>query len=317
MPVEIQGQGFVGIAFETTWGTYVPPTKFFPVRNCDLNYTQDTQWRRPIRGLADNIGAVAGFNHVAGDIEMELMENILPYFLYCGRYSIVKSGAINFVYTATPTHWGASTSLPTGKKGLSITVVKSGQIFGFVGCVVTGIELSVDNAAAVVTFSILGKSEASAALPTYTEDAQSLPYGAGQWNIQIPTATQIFDADGLSVNVNDSGEPIHRLSDTVGLQFVKWGERTVTAQMDRDFSTRTEYDAFKILTATSCTVQLTRSINNSVAISLPSAIPETFEPGALSSQGDLVRVSAQYQGVYNVAGSAAATWVVKTQQDII
>jgi hypothetical protein len=316
MALDIQAGGFVGLAFEATWGTFVPATKFFPVRSCDLQYTQDTSWRRPIRGVADNLGAINGYSSIAGTIEMELMENALPYFLYAGRYAVVKSGAINFVYTATPTAWATNQNLPATKKGLSITVVKAGLPMGFEGCVVTGLEFGVDGNVPIVTIHILGEDEAAATLPTYVEDATSLVYGAGMWNVQIPTATQVFDCDNFSFNIDEGAEVQHRLADTRIPRFVKFGERTVTLSVDRDFTSRTEYDAFKILTAQSITVSCVRSVNNSVVFTVPQATHETFEPSALSSQGDLVRASVQYQGIYNAAASASHTIVVKTQQDI-
>lgn len=316
MAVEIQAQGLVGIAFETTWGTYVAPTKYFPVRSCDLNYSQETQWRRPIRGLADNIDGVPGFSTVTGTIEMELMENILPYFLYVSRNTVVKTGATNFVYTATPAHFGTSASLPTGKKGLSISVQKAGMTFGYTGCVVTGIEFGVDGATPIVTFTIIGNDEATQSALTYVEDATSLVYGAGMWNIQVPTASQIYDVDNMSITIDEGAEAQHRLSDRRRAEFIKFGERTITAQLDRDFSTRTEYDAFKILTTTSVKVSCIRSVNNGVDVTLPRAVPETYEPGVLSSQGDLVRASVQYQGTYNSGTSKAGEIVVRTQQDI-
>jgi len=317
MAIEIQGAGFVGISFEATWGTFVAPSIFFPVRNVDLLYTQDTSWRRPIRGLADNLGGIQGYSSVQGSIEMELMENILPYFLYTGRYGVVKSGAaIDFTYTATPTAWSTNASLPATKKGLSITVVKSGQVFGFEGCITTGIEFGVDGATPTVTFSIIGEDEASAALPTYVENVNSLVYGAGQWNIQIPTSSQVFDADGISVAIEEGAEAQHRLSDKRRPEFIKFGERTVTASVDRDFVNRTDYDAFKALTATSLRLLLTRSATRSVDIVLPRAVPETYEPSSLSSQGDLVRSSVQYQGVYDTATSASHSIIVKTHTDI-
>src|SRR5215207_1676507 len=195
MALDIQAGGFVGLAFETAWGTFVPATKFFPVRSCDLNYTQDTSWRRPIRGVADNLGGITGYSSVQGTIEMELLDNILPFFLFAGRYTVIKTGTPNFTYTATPQHWGTNQSLPAGKKGLSITVVKAGLPMGFEGCIVTGLEFGVDGNVPTLTVHFIGEDEAAASLPTYVEDAGSVPYGAGNWNIQIPTASQVFDCD--------------------------------------------------------------------------------------------------------------------------
>lgn len=315
--LDIQAGGFVGIAFETTWGTFVPATVFFPVRSCDLNYTQDTSWRRPIRGVADNLGGIAGYSSVAGTIEMELLDNILPYFLYVARMGIVKSGSTpNFTYTATPTHWGTQQSLPATKKGLSITVVKAGEAFGFEGCVVSGMEFGVDGNVPTVTFTIVGEDEATAAVPTYVESSNSVPYGAGNYDLEIPTSTDIFDVDTFTFNIEDAAEPQHRLTTSRIPRFIKWGERTITASVERDFSSRTEYDAFKALTSTTARLAMSRGANNSVELTLPRAVPETFEPGTLSSQGDLVRASIQYQGTYDNTTSRAGQIVVKTQTDI-
>ena len=51
MAVGIGAGGYVGIAFETTYGTYVPPTKYFPIKSENLKFMQDTYWRRVVQTL--------------------------------------------------------------------------------------------------------------------------------------------------------------------------------------------------------------------------------------------------------------------------
>jgi len=109
-----------------TPGVYAAPTKFFPFNSESLASTQETVFRRPIRQSADIIGAVPGFFHVEGDVEMEALEDVLVYFLYASRTLFVKTGtAPNFTYTITPTAAG----IPN--KTLSLTMVRNNIVFGF------------------------------------------------------------------------------------------------------------------------------------------------------------------------------------------
>jgi hypothetical protein len=64
--------------------------------------------------------------------------------------------------------------------------------------------------------TILGRDEASQTVPTATwaTGVQATPFGAGKYNLQIPTVTQVFDSDSFEFSVDDSGEPQYRLKDT-------------------------------------------------------------------------------------------------------
>jgi hypothetical protein len=96
---------------------------------------------------------------------------------------------------------------------------------------------------------------------------------------------------------------------------IKWGERTVTIKCDRDFDSRTEYDAFKAYTATDITILATKSVNNSVQIKSAVTIKNSYEVN-LSGQGDLVRGTVEYVAEYDPATSKAYEIVVKTQEVI-
>src|SRR5262245_24104327 len=176
---------------------------------------------------------------------------MLPYFLHVSRSSVVKSGAAgNFVYTYTPANMATNSGLP--KNGLSITIVRAGVVFGYVGCLVTGIEFSVDGAVPIVRFTIIGLDEANQTLPTPTWQTGTgdNPYGGNQWAIEIPTASAVFDVASFTFTVNDNGEPQFRLQNSTKARFIKFGEREVSLEVTRDFDGRTEYDAFKALTST-------------------------------------------------------------------
>jgi hypothetical protein len=295
-------------AFAT--GIYTAPTKYVPFNNETIKNSQDTKWRRPIRKSADVIGAIPGNFHVEGDIELEVMEDVILYFLYAGRTSCSKTGAgPNYVYTFSPT----ADAIPT--RTLSLTFERtSGVVFGYTGCTVSAFKFNVSDGIFMCTVTIIGRDEASQSTPTPTFPS-TVPFGAGQYSIEVPTGTQVFDTDTFEFTVDDAGEAQFRLkNNTRGAQFVKFGERTCTAHLERDFLDRTDFDAYKAYTSQSITLTATKGTNNSVSLVAPVAIKDTYETN-LSGQGDLIRANINYQ---NVLGSPAAYQiVVKSQENIV
>jgi hypothetical protein len=290
--LSIGAEGYVGIALEDTAGTYEAPTKFFPIRSESVSWSQNTNWRRVIRGTADVIGAIPGNGNVEGDIDMELLADVLPYFLRCARGTLEAIAGPPAGYEFVPTHGALA------PKTMSITVVRSGEAFGYVGCNVSSMSFGVDNDMATATFSLLGMREESVAVPaapTYTDDE---PYGSGQWVIEVPTATQVFDCDGFSFEVDDGGEVQNRLKNVLGAQFVAFGERNVTMSVDRDFDDRVEYNQFKALTERSITVQAGSDADNNVQFTMPVGIIDSYDVN-LGDVGGLVRSSVTYQGTHD------------------
>lgn len=311
MPLSIGAEGLVGVAFEATAGTYAAPTKYIPINSESLHIVEETQRRRPIRQNADIIGAVAGNEHAEGDIEMEALEDCLIYFLYAARTSVNKSGSTpNFTYAVTPRH----TALPTTARTLSITIVRSGQVFAYTGCVVSSFGFGIDNGMLTFRASIIGRAEATQSSPTATWPS-TVPFAMGQYSIEIPTATPVTDTDTFEFTRNDNGEAQFRLKSTGRTaDFVKFGEGESTLNLSRDFLTRTDYDAFKAITSQSITLSATKGANNSVTILMPVAYKDTYETG-LSGQGDLLRASISYFGTIDGSGNSY-TVTVKTQEDI-
>jgi tail tube protein len=140
-----------------------------------------------------------------------------------------------------------------------------------------------------------------------------VPFGHGQYSIQIPTASQVFDCDGFEFTVEDNAEVQFRLKNTPGSQFSSFGERSVQLSTERDFQNRTEYDAFKALTSDAITILASKGANNSIQIDVPVAIKDTYEVG-LSGQGELLRAAVAWQGVTDGAGKDYQL-IVKTQEN--
>lgn len=311
MPVDIQATGFMGLAFEATAGTFVAPTKFFPIRSETLKYVQDTQFRNVIRGVADSIGAVQGNSHIEGDVVMECLTDVVPYFMYASRNTVVKSGISPLTYTATPFH-GAN---PTATRTLSLTVTRDGVTFGYTGCIVGQMKFGVDNGVMIMTLSIVGRDEASQTLPTATYTNQA-PFGNGMYTIAVPTGSTVLDVDVFELTVNDNAVPEWRLSTVRTPQFVRYGARDVKLTMSRDFPSRTEYDAFKTIAAQSVRLVAANGANSNFQATLAAAIKDDYTVGGLGALGDLVRADMSWQGTYDTATSKAYELIVITTESI-
>lgn len=315
MAVGIGAGGFIGLAFESTYGTYTAPTIYFPIKKESFKFVQDTYWRRVIRAnVVSWLGATDGFSHIEGDIDMEMMEDALPYFLYASRNTVVKSGAgADKTYTTTPT----AQARETGSRSLSITVVRAGIVFGYVGCVVGKMSFTADNGTPMMTFSMWGSDETVQSLPTPTWLTTSVPFGAGMYSFEIPTASAVFDCNGYTIEIDDNCEPQFRLNNSRKATFMKFGERSTTLKVTRDFNGRTEYDAFKALTAQSITLSMTKTVaSKSVSFLLPNAIREAYDGPDLTGQGDLITADVNFNGAFDVATSKDYQIVVICQQDI-
>lgn len=310
MALGIGGGGVLGVAFESTPGTYVAPTKFIPFTSESIKYSQSNVKRRPIRANAGLIGVVPGNSMIDGDIEMEALEDCILYFLYAARTSVNKSGTTNFTYAVTP---AAASAVPSRTLSISIERV-DGVVTAYTGCVVSSFKFGISDGLLTFGCSIVGREEASQSALTETWPTTT-PFGAGMYSIEIPTASAVTDTDTFEFSVEDNGEAQHRLKSTGrGADFVKFGERAVSLTLERDFTSRTDYDAFKAVTAQSVTISATKGVNNSITILMPSAIKDTYEV-SIGGQGDLVRASIAYDATISGA-NPEYTVTVLSQEDI-
>lgn len=315
--IGVSGGGSMGLAFETTPGTYVAPTKFFPFLSESLVWAPGLMFRRPIRQSVDQIGAVPGNVAGSGTVSIEALDDVMVYFLYAMRYSIVRTGtAPNWIYTCTPT---SVSVFPT--RTLSLTVVRNQQPFGYTGCVVSKLTLGIQNDILQADFDILFQNEAQPSLPSPTYNTTTVPMGPGQWNVGIPTGTQVFDMDTFSYSVDEGGAAAYRLKNTGpnagrGAQFIQLGERTVQLTATRDFFDRTDYNAYQASTPQSLTITGTAngSVNNAISFLIGVAFKSSMQI-TMGAQGDIIRSSLTYDSVIDGNGNASVI-TVNTQETI-
>lgn len=302
----IGASGILGVALETVSGTYVAPLKYVPFNSESLKANINPVERRAIRNSAGLQGIVPGNLTVEGDIEFDVTADVIIYFLMATRCTFVKTGTGPYVYTFTPT----SNAIPV--KTLSITIKRGPETFGYTGCVVVSFTLTVgDDGKMTSTMSILGRNETTQANPTAVWPTSPV-FAAGMYNLQIPTATQVFDADTFEFSSEDNGQSNARLKDTPGSAFVNFGESNGTLKVDRDFENRTDYDAYKAGTAQSVTLTATASASNIIALLCPVAIKTTYEVN-IGSQGDLIRASTEYGLVVDSTGKHYQITVTTTE----
>lgn len=315
MTLEVGGAGSLGLEFEAVLGTYLAPTKFIPIRSESLQKVEDKQYRMNIRGLAERSGAIQGYFHIEGDVEFEVTHDSLLYFLYLGRFTPAKSGAGPYTYTFTPATVAKTTTAAgaTTRKTASILIERSDLGRGYVGMSASQYAFTLDNGVLICTVSMLGVDEASQSLvaPVWPS---SEPYGPGKVSVEIPDATPRTDADTFSLTINDNGTAANRLDGQRRPSYITWGEREITASMEHDFESLTDYNAFVNQTLQAVDFTASRNASNDqVKILLNAAVADSYQVN-LSSLGDVIRGSVAYHGIYN-SGDAISI-EVKTTENI-
>lgn len=309
MPYGMGAGGLLGVAFETTSGTYTAPTKFIPILSESLELKEQNIYRTPIRQTAARIGVVPGDFSVTGSVTMEALEDCCLYFTECSRMTGVKTGTTpNFIYTYTPN----SNAVPN--KTMSITVVRNGVIFGYTGCVVGKTAFTVNNNLLEATFDIFGLTDASPSPTLSPTWPTSVPYGPGSWQIQIPSPTQVFDMDTFSLDIDDAGAEQFRLKNARGAQFASFGERTCQMTTSRDFLSSADYTTFKAVTGQKITIIATNGANNGIQFDMFNGIMDVYQV-PLSGVGDLIRAAITYQAVLDGSGNELDI-IYKTQEVI-
>src|ERR1043166_4240590 len=222
MAVGVGGAGYMGIAHETTMGTYVAPSVYVAFLSESLNYTEDRYFSPAIRGKTIVSQVKQGYYHAEGDIDWEVDTAYLPYFLYCARLTVVKTGAgpYNYVFKLGS---GASSGIGGSnatQKTMSITIVRNGKVFKYVGCVIPQYNFRIEDGQLKSNMSIMGLGETGTnadSPPASTFTTQQL-LGADAHTISVDAAgsspafsTPSTDFNGYTLHVNDNGAAQQRI----------------------------------------------------------------------------------------------------------
>ncbi len=315
MTVEVGGAGTLGLAFETTLGTYIAPTKWIPIRSESLELMEDKVWRKNLRGKADITGAIQGYLHVEGEVEFEVTADYLLYFLYASRATPAKAGAGPYTYTFTPAHVAKATTGagPTTRKTLSVLATRGGNPMAYTGLSVGQLAFTVDAGVLICTASMIGVSESAQASAAATYPVSD-PYGPGKVTLEIPNGTPRADVATMTLNINDNLVAANRLNGSRNAAYQNWGEREVTLTCEADFDTLTDFTVFTAQTFQ--TAELLASNDPSddeVSILLNATVEEAYKIN-LAGLGEVNKASLNFHGIFDTTD--AYTTTVKTNENI-
>ena len=328
MPAGLGGGGKVGIAFETTMGTYVPPTIFVPILSESLRYTEEKYYSEQIRQQTIVSDVKQGYYHVEGDIEMEADPTNLPYWLYASRHTAAKVAGPPIVYTFTPSSAGSASTATgtTTPKTLSITIVRNGVVFGYTGCVVGGFEFTIEDAVLRCTMNVFGLAEAVQSAPSPTWPVADL-LGADAHRVYLAAsaATPTFGAtdinfNGFTFRVNYNAEAQNRINANRSASYISYGITEAEIESELDFLDRTDYDNFVNNTQRAIKLESTNggatfsAATTAVRLQGNRVSYDTYDIG-LEGMGDLIM--AGFTGrMVGIAGGNAYEIAVKSPANI-
>lgn len=253
----IGASGALGLALESTMGTYVAPTVWVPILEESLAYTEDKYYSQQLRQQATDSDVKPSYYHIEGDIRMEVDCRFLPYFLYCSRHAITKTGTGPYTYKFTPTAVGGTSTAASGavQRTASISVIRNPGTgtFGYTGCTVAGYEFTIDNGVLMVTLNIIGLGEQTGSgTPSWV--APSL-LGADAHTIYVDTAgtaptfaSPVNDFNGYTFRANHNAEAQNRIRPQRSASYVKFGKTDFEIESELDFVDKAEFDNFKAAT---------------------------------------------------------------------
>lgn len=310
--VDVAGGGHIGLAIESTHGTYEAPAIYAPVTSESLAENRNDPVRKPILGQAVTLGKVKGREWVEGEITMEALPLPMVYMMAASRWDIVKSGAGPYVYTATDSALAHQRAVD--ERSLTIVADRAGVGFAYVGCQVTSQRFFIEDGIPMVAYGIIGREQTEDYTPGSVTIPSETPFGADEIALTIATLARC-DIDSLEFNFDDNGEARFNLCGNEGADYVKFGEFNGTASFEADFESKADYALWVARTSQEIKAVWTKGASQAIDIEIHGGIYDTYEVG-LSAMGDQVRAQAEIMAVYASGDSAAATIALTTATDV-
>lgn len=315
--VDVAGGGHIGIALETTHGTYIAPTKYAPVYSENLQETRTDSYRVPLLGRAVASGKTPGRHHVEGDITMEALPEVMAYFLVASRWgnNVTKSAGPPYTYEAIN---DKVVHLKGNRRSLTIVADRAGVGFAYVGCQVVQTSITFgDGGVPMITYSIIGRQQTESYTPGVPTYPTELPFSVSEVDISIAGVSPRgdIDAESTEFTLNDNGEPKFNLTGEDRADYVRFGEFIGEASYEIDFENKADYAIWVARTAQEIILTCNKSASQQFNLEFHGAMYDTFEVG-LTSIGDQVRAAAATRAIHHVASGAAATMEIVTNESL-
>ena len=315
MPAGLSGGGHMGIALETTKGTYVAPTTYVPILSEAFRYTEDRYFSPQIRQATEVSDVKQGYYHIEGDIEMEVDPTFLPYFLFCCRHTPASAAG---VYTFIPSTAGATSTAASGmvQRTMSITITRNGVAFGYSGCTSGSLRFFVDSGVLKLAINMMGESQSTPAVPTPTWAAPNL-FGADAHYIRLDTSGTApgfagavdanFNGFEWQANFNPSAE--NRIVANRAASYIAFHETEISLTTELDFIDATEYNNFVATTQKAIRFESLNggatfaACTTGVQIDTNRGVYETYDLG-LSGLADIIMAGVTMRGIGIAAGTS-------------
>lgn len=299
----------LGVKAETTWGTFVAPTRFYPLISESLTEEIDRIESEGIiagqRVLRSEQWA-AGNVDVGGDIQTELYQQGMGALLKACFGAVATTGAGPYTHTFTP---GDLTddhlSVQVGKPDTAGTV----QPFSYYGMKVTDWELSIEAGGLVaLTTSLIGKQLATsdalatasygtgAATPfTFKHATASVAGGAANVKKLTIKGSNGLDTDRRFIGSEYRAEPLEA------------DLREYGGTVDLEFESLTQYNRFRNANE----VALVSTISAGASASLTTTMNVRFDGSTPEVDGrGVVQLSAPYKCIGTTTDASAITAVL-------
>jgi len=315
MPVGLGGGGAVGIAIETTMGTFVDPTVWVPIISEEFRYVEDRYFSPQLRQQVMVSDVKQGFYHIEGTINFEVDTHFLPYFLYASRHTVTKTGTGPYVYKAVPNKM-ASVGAPA--KSLSIGIIRNDVLWGYAGCVVGQYEFTIEDGVLRCNMNMLGLSESTPAgpwTPTWSDpdllgaDAHAI-FVASDFGAAPTFAAASTDFNGMTMTVNHNPTAENRIKKDRAASYIAFHETEIGFNTELDFINKTEYNNFINTTQRGIKMESTQgattyasSTVDAVKVQLNRFAYETYEVD-LPGLGDIVMAGVTGRGLAVSGGDA-------------
>lgn len=322
MPAGLSGAGWMGLALESTKGTFVPATVFIPILSESFRYNEDRYFSPQIRQQVMTSDVAQGFYHIEGDIEIEADVNYLPYLLFCSRHTPSFAAG---VYSFVPSTAGSTSTAASGmvQRTASITIVRNGIGFGYSGCTLGSLGFFVDGGVLKFRTTMFGERDnVVAAPPTPTWLAASL-FGASSHSVFVDTsgtapafASPDVNFNGFEFTANHNPTAENRLVADRAATYVAFHETEISINTELDFISKTEYDNFVATTQKAFRLESLKggatfaTATEAVRVTVYRGVYETYDVG-LSGLADLIMAGVTIRGI-GIAGGDAYKIEVKS-----
>lgn len=244
----------LGIAAETTFGTFKTPTRFFPFTGENLVLTKEyirSQGLRAGRLAQDKNLHLATTRTVGGDLSLEFFNQGMGLLLNLLHGETVTPAQIGVTPAYKQTHkvglvspFGKSATIQVGRPGTAGTV----HPFSYLGCKLVSAEIAVEvGGVATLSLTVDGRDEVTGeALGAATYDTDALPFTFQQLEVKA-AAAKLANCRSITWKIEcpQSTERYHLGNSGIKDEPIANELVAVTAEATLEFASLTDHDRFR------------------------------------------------------------------------